>query len=86
MHYHSESKMNLPERSGRNILARNLVTSSGSNSEGSYTADAKKLSFSAIERRNTERYARASINESSRGSQIHSETDAPRVRSAGRSG
>ena len=88
MHYHSESKICLPERSARNILLRNLVTSSGamlgSSAEGSFAADAKSISNSEIERRNTERYARASINESSRDSQILSETDVPRLRSAGR--
>ena len=72
------------ERRGRDILPRSLVESSGSNTESSYVAAAKKLSNSAIERRNTERYARASINQSSRGSPIPSETDAPRLRSAGK--
>ena len=52
----------------------------------SCVACAREVLKRDMERELTEKFARASINESSRGSPTPSETDAPRLRSAGRSG
>jgi hypothetical protein len=87
MHYHLDSKNYLSEeRRGRDILPRSLETISGatlsSTTEFLYAAAARNFLKGAKVRDNIERFARASINESLRGSPILSETDVPQLKSA----
>jgi hypothetical protein len=72
---------------GRGILPRSLVSINGailSTPVSSYAAGARIFFKHAIEQEVTERSAKASINQSSRGSPGPSEIDVPLLRSADR--